>query len=52
MTEAGKLIALRGHDGRVYMGYVTAVRGDVLDVDVIADGTHHEAGRRKVVVAP
>lgn len=43
MTEVGKLIALRDEQGRVYMGYVTAVRGDVLDVDVIADDTYRGA---------
>ncbi len=43
MTETGKLIALQDEHGQVYMGYVTAVRGDVLDVDVIADSTYRGA---------
>lgn len=51
MTEAGKLIALQDEDGRVYMGYVTAVRGDVLDVDVVADGTYRKAGAYRTVAA-
>lgn len=39
MTEAGKMIALQDEDGKVYIGYVTAVRGKLLDVDLIADNS-------------
>jgi hypothetical protein len=41
MYETGKLIALRGEDGLVYMGFVThTTEHGIYDVDVIADNTY------------
>lgn len=54
MHEPGTLIALRGHDGHVYLGVVAHAAPDaggrLLDVDVIADGAWRSSTIRSVRV--
>lgn len=47
--DIGKLVAFQAADGHIYTGIVQSETGTAheFNVDILGDGTYHEAGYRK-----